>query len=104
MAAETASADQDTDKTKVKNRFDVPVAGRDERFTEISDWIIEASLAGIEADRLVKGFCERLVSAGVPVSRAHVACSLLHPMFRAFSVSWNPDRGVERNRFTHATG
>ena len=70
----------------------------------ISDWIIESALVGIDADRLVKGFCERLNEAGIPVARVHVACSFLHPMFRAFSVTWSSTRGVERSRFTHAGG
>ncbi len=72
------------------------------KIAEISNWIIEVSLDGIDADKLVKGFCERVVEAGIPLNRAQIACSFLHPMFRAFSVSWNPDRGVERSRFAHA--
>ena len=70
--------------------------------SEISDWIIDSALVGIDADKLVKGFCERLNEAGVPVSRVSVACSYLHPMFRAFHVRWSEARGVERGRFTHA--
>ena len=76
----------------------------DHAISEISDWIIDSALLGIDADRLVKGFCERLNQAGVPVSRVSVACSFLHPLFRAFNVRWSESRGVERSKFTHAGG
>lgn len=74
----------------------------DPAVTAISNWIMDASLAGIDADKLLKGFCERVVALGIPLKRARVACSFLHPMFRAFSVDWNPDKGVIRSRFAHA--
>lgn len=75
----------------------------DAAITAISDWVIDSALSGIDADRLVREFCEKLNKAGIPIARAHVACSFLHPMFRSFSVTWSSVRGVERNRFGHAT-
>lgn len=75
----------------------------DASITAISSWIIDSALRGIDADRLVREFCEKLNEAGIPVARAHVACSFLHPMFRSFSVTWSRLRGVERNRFAHAS-
>ncbi|MDJ0683459.1 MAG: adenylate/guanylate cyclase domain-containing protein [Alphaproteobacteria bacterium] len=79
-----------------------PAAFKESAVHEISDWIIESSLNGIGADMLIKGFCERLNAAGLPMDRCSVAMSFLHPMFRAFSVNWSTDRGVQRNRFPHA--
>lgn len=75
----------------------------DENIVAISNWIIDSALGGIDADRLVREFCEKLNGANIPVSRVHVACSFLHPMFRSFSVTWSKVRGVERNRFAHAS-
>ena len=75
----------------------------DASITAISSWIIDSALSGIDADRLVREFCEKLNEVGIPVARAHVACSFLHPMFRSFSVTWSRVRGVERNRFAHAS-
>ena len=79
-----------------------PADFEDATVHKISDWIIESSLNGIGADRLIKGFCERLNEGGLPLDRCSVAMSFLHPMFQAFSVNWSTDQGVQRNRFPHA--
>ncbi len=74
----------------------------DASITKISDWIIESALAGIDSDRLVRDFCEKLNEANIPVVRAQVASGFLHPMFRSFSVTWSKSMGVTRSRFPHA--
>ena len=67
---------------------------------ETSNWLVEQTLIGTPADRMLKGFCERLVEGGIPLVRGHIACGYLHPMFRAFSVTWNREEGIVRDRFS----
>jgi len=67
---------------------------------ETSNWLVEQTLVGTPADRMLKGFCERLVEGGIPLVRGHIACGYLHPMFRAFSVTWNREEGIVRDRFS----
>lgn len=67
---------------------------------ETSDWLVEQTLVGTPPDRLLRGFCERLVDGGIGLVRGHIACGYLHPMFRAFSVSWSRDQGIVRDRFS----
>ncbi|MEQ8441760.1 MAG: adenylate/guanylate cyclase domain-containing protein [Alphaproteobacteria bacterium] len=68
---------------------------------ETSDWLIKESLSGTRADRLMRGFCDALVRGGVPLVRGHIASGQLHPLFRAFSVTWNRDEGIIRDRFSY---
>ena len=68
---------------------------------ETSDWLVQESLRGTRPDALMQGLCERLLDAGVPVVRVHVACGFLHPLFQSFAVSWNRDSGLMRDRFSY---
>jgi putative ABC transport system substrate-binding protein len=58
-------------------------------------------LAATEA--LFDGFCERLVAAGVPIARGFLSIAGLHPLRRAYSLTWNDGRIVEVTNFGHAT-
>lgn len=68
---------------------------------ETSDWLVEETLRGTRADRVMKHFCEALAANGVPLVRGHIAAGQLHPLFRSFSVSWNRDSGIIRDRFSY---
>ena len=47
-------------------------------------------LAATEA--LFDGFCERLVAAGVPIARGFLSIAGLHPLRRAYSLTWHDGR------------
>jgi adenylate cyclase len=68
---------------------------------KISDWLVDQGLAGIGIEALFQGFCERLVQAGMPIWRAHLTVSMLHPMFEAVSQSWYRDAGAETEHILH---
>jgi adenylate cyclase len=68
---------------------------------ETSDWLVEETLRGTRADRVMKHFCEALSANGISLVRGHIASGQLHPLFRAFSVSWNRDSGIIRDRFSY---
>lgn len=68
---------------------------------QTSDWLVEETLRGTRADRVMKHLCEQMLKGGVPLVRGHFACGQLHPLFKAFSVSWNRDEGLMRDRFSY---
>jgi adenylate cyclase len=47
----------------------------------LNAWLITAGLRGEPEAALVSGFCERMVAAGLPISRALVLIDTLHPVY-----------------------
>lgn len=56
-------------------------------------WMRQAALQGDNLGTIVTGTCERLAAAGLPLARAHLSFSMLHPLYDASSFTWN--RGAE---------
>lgn len=70
-----------------------PTGERSQDIQLISDWLVAEALGDIRLPSLLRGFCENLNLAGVPLLRAHVAMSALHPMYEARTFTW--ERGEE---------
>src|SRR5215813_5767421 len=66
-------------------------------------WLIEAGTNDVAAEPLFDGFCGRLAAAGVPIARGFVSVAGLHPLRRAYSLTWHDGRIVEATDFGHAT-
>jgi adenylate cyclase len=66
-------------------------------------WLIEAGLAGMAAEEMFGGFCARLVAAGVPIARGFLSIGGLHPLRRAFSLTWQDGAPADIADFPHAT-
>lgn len=58
-------------------------------------------LEGISREELLEGYCSRLVAAGLPVQRVHLAQRALHPEFGSLGFDWYRDKGVQREQFSH---
>ena len=56
-------------------------------------WMRQAALQGDDLRTIVVGTCERLAAAGLPLARAHLSFSMLHPLYDASSFTWR--RGAE---------
>lgn len=69
--------------------------------TQINDWLIDQSLGEPEIGELFNGLCQRLYGIGVPIARARLAWSTLHPLFNAEQVMWLPGKPVELEQFPH---
>ncbi len=54
----------------------------------ISDWLVREGLRSATQTELLQGFCERLVGAGIPLWRAHIAQRALHPVYGAVGFNW----------------
>src|SRR5882672_3703450 len=69
--------------------------------SQITDWLVDQSLGEPDIVELFEGVCARLYAIGVPISRAMLMWSTLHPLFRAENVLWRRDRATERGQFLH---
>ena len=67
----------------------------------VADWLIEQALGETALEALFEGCCERLLGAGIPLSRGHVTFRVLHPLYRAMGLTWRPGRGVSTESFVH---
>ena len=60
-------------------------------------WLIgEGRLLG-EAVPIVRGYCDRLLAMGVPLSRVRIGQSYANPLLSAWGIVWTPDRTKRYN-------
>jgi adenylate cyclase len=68
---------------------------------KLSEWLMRSSLQGLDLENLVRGFCDRVYAAGLPVSRINLTFSMLHPLYRAMGFTWRPEKGLEVETYAH---
>ena len=61
---------------------------RDADLIPLHAWLIEAGTNDVAAEPLFDGLCGRLVAAGVPIARGFLSIAGLHPLRRAYSLTW----------------
>src|SRR3954454_20793655 len=71
---------------------------------KVADWLAHSSLAGDDLEVMVRGFCERLAAAGLPLVRVHLSFSMLHPLYDALGFTWQRGRGMSVERFRTKPG
>jgi adenylate cyclase len=67
----------------------------------IEDWLIEQGVLRPQFESLIEEYCERLVSAGLPIWHAYFTSLTLHPTTATIGCLWRRDSGVERKSYTH---
>lgn len=60
----------------------------------IAAWISRCALEQDDPAVLLRGFCERLVAAGVPLLRLGIAANLVHPILEGRGHNWWRDTGT----------
>lgn len=65
----------------------------------VIDWLIERAIHPFDVTTLVEELCPRLIAAGVPLLRINLGFRVLHPLFRAMSLTWR--RGEDHVEHTH---
>ena len=70
----------------------------------VAEWLTNSSLAGDDLENIVRGFCERLAAAGLPLARVHLTFSMLHPLYDALSFTWKRASGVTIEGFRMPAG
>lgn len=68
--------------------FDAPL-GR--QIIELHVWAVRQGLLGTAAAELFDGFCQRLVTAGVPLWRGFAGMRTLHPQWAGYTYTWRRD-------------
>jgi adenylate cyclase len=58
---------------------------------DLAAWITDSGLSGMVEPDLLGGFCERVVAAGIPISRAIVIVDTLHPVYEGRVFRWLRD-------------
>lgn len=62
--------------------------------TALSDWICEQGLLRVSLETLLEGFCERLVTIGLPLMRSYISVQTLHPRISVLGCTWKPGEGI----------
>ncbi|WP_134494597.1 adenylate/guanylate cyclase domain-containing protein [Microvirga pakistanensis] len=57
----------------------------------IAEWVTRAGLTGMTELELLHGFCHRLVTEGVPVTRVNIVIDTLHPIHEGRVFRWRRD-------------
>jgi len=71
---------------------------------KIASWLVSQGLAGASQEELLEGYCARLVSAGIPLLRLHVAQRALHPVFGGLGFDWyRSGVSVMREQYAHTS-
>ncbi|TCL68341.1 adenylate/guanylate cyclase domain-containing protein [Rhizobium sp. BK251] len=70
----------------------------------VAEWLTQASLAGQDLETIVRGFCERIAAAGLPIARVHLTFSMLHPLYDALGFTWRRASGVTIEGYRHSAG
>jgi adenylate cyclase len=60
----------------------------------IVDWVIRRGLEGVDETTLLRAFCEKCATAGLPISRGLAFIDTLHPVYEGRIFRWRDD-GVE---------
>jgi adenylate cyclase len=69
--------------------------------TQINDWMIDQALGDPDIIDLFDGVCQRLSCIGIPIARARLMWSTLHPLFRAETVLWQRGQPAELEQIVH---
>lgn len=69
----------------------------------VADWLAQSALAGEDLESIVRGLCERLTAAGLPIRRVHLSLSMLHPLYDALGFTWERGGGMSVEQFRTKT-
>ncbi len=66
---------------------------------DIADWLVQQGLENAPVELWLEAFCNRLVSAGIPLQRANITVRAHHPEIGTVAFRWHRERGNEREDF-----
>src|SRR5262245_11135715 len=67
----------------------------------VDEWLMAQALKDADLEAVVRGCCERLQAAGVPIARVHFTFSMLHPLYRAVGFTWRRGQGLQVDAYRH---
>ena len=69
--------------------------------SQVDDWLDDQALGNPDIVTLFEGLCLRLHALGIPIARANLMWSTLHPLFRSESVLWRRGQLAVPGQFVH---
>ena len=70
---------------------------------DIADWLVQQGLENAPVELWLEAFCNRLVSAGIPLQRANITVRAHHPEIGTVAFRWHREGGNERENFVRRT-
>ncbi|WP_170481182.1 adenylate/guanylate cyclase domain-containing protein [Ruegeria arenilitoris] len=70
---------------------------------DLADWLVQQGLENAPVEIWLEAFCNRLVSAGIPLQRANITVRAHHPEIGTVAFRWHRDGGNERQDFVRRT-
>jgi adenylate cyclase len=67
-------------------------------------WLMRAGLNSATAEEVFAGVVERLREAGVPIARASLGHTTLHPLYHSEAMVWHEGTGLSREFYDFSTG
>jgi len=58
----------------------------------LADWLVSQALYDTPIEEIFQDTCKQIYASGIPLARAHVTFKVLHPLFRAQSITWRRDQ------------
>jgi adenylate cyclase len=71
---------------------------------EVLQWLNQQALNDTGLEAIARGTCERLAAAGLPLARAYMSFSMLHPLYRAVGYLWERGKGFSVEKHRHVRG
>ncbi|WP_224405876.1 adenylate/guanylate cyclase domain-containing protein [Afifella sp. IM 167] len=69
----------------------------------VTSWLVEQAFGEPDATELFEGMCKRIFTIGIPIGRAMVNWTTLHPLFQVESVIWEKGREISFEQFAFRT-
>ena len=74
------------------------------RIIDTHIWAVREGLRGADAYELFDGYCQRLVSHGTPLWRAHTAMETLHPQWNGYGYTWRRElNAIAPEQYPHGS-
>jgi len=67
----------------------------------VAEWLMAQALKDADLEAVVRGCCERLHGAGVPIARGQLSFAMLHPLYRAVGYTWRRGQGLQVDAYRH---
>jgi adenylate cyclase len=72
-----------------------------ESLDAFKDWLVRQALLAPPVGQVAEEFADRLMTMGLPIWRAHVGFSTLHPQVESVGLTWTREGKREREEFSH---
>lgn len=68
---------------------------------EVADWLMAQALGELDFEAMYAGCCDRMLAAGIALSRGHIAFTVLHPLYSSMGMTWRRQGGLELESYEH---